>query len=79
MAFSALSSTAHLVSQSTQNHLDAEVASITQVGNRVRVGLASSQPLSAEVTLSSSRRLELRPGARVTAAWKAAATRLVEY
>jgi molybdate transport system ATP-binding protein len=61
---------------SAQNRLAAEVISITTVGNRVRVGLAAPQPLAAEITESSARNLELRTGTRVTATWKAAATRL---
>jgi molybdate transport system ATP-binding protein len=62
---------------SAQNRIDAEVVSITEVGNRVRLGLAAGQPLAAEVTLASRRRLALAQGTRVTATWKAAATRLV--
>ncbi len=63
---------------SAQNRVEAEVVSITQVGNRVRLGLAAGQPLAAEVTLASTRRLELSQGMRVSATWKAAATRLVD-
>jgi molybdate transport system ATP-binding protein len=55
----------------------AEVVSVTTVGNRVRVSLAGPQPIAAEITLDSAQRLGLRAGARVTAAWKATATRLV--
>jgi molybdate transport system ATP-binding protein len=62
---------------SAQNHLPAEVMSITTVGNRVRLGLIGPQPLVAEVTADSVERLGLEVGARVTATWKAAATRLV--
>jgi molybdate transport system ATP-binding protein len=62
---------------SAENRLTAEVVSITTVGNRVRLGLAGPQPLVAEVTLTSVERLGLRAGARVVAAWKASATRLV--
>ena len=51
--------------------------SITTVGNRVRLGLIGPQPLAAEVTQDSVERLGLEVGARVTASWKAAATRLV--
>jgi molybdate transport system ATP-binding protein len=47
------------------------------VGNRVRVGIEAGQPLVAEVTEPAVRELDLRPGARVTATWKAAATRLL--
>jgi ABC-type sulfate/molybdate transport systems ATPase subunit len=62
---------------SSQNHLAAEVLSVTTVGNRVRLGLAAPQPLAAEVTAASAEALGLRAGVRVTASWKAAATRLV--
>jgi molybdate transport system ATP-binding protein len=62
---------------STQNRLAAEVLSVTVVGNRVRLGLAGPQPLAAEITRSSAEALGLRPGVRVTASWKAAATRVV--
>jgi molybdate transport system ATP-binding protein len=62
---------------SPENRLAAEVASITTVGSRVRLGLAGPQPLVAEVTLASVERLGLRPGGRVVAVWKASATRLV--
>jgi len=62
---------------STQNRLAAEVLSVTVVGNRVRLGLAGPQPLAAEITRTSADALGLRPGVRVTASWKAAATRVV--
>ena len=62
---------------SAQNRLEAEILSITAVGNRMRVGLAAPQPLTAEVTEASGHRMGLAPGRRVTASWKAAATRLV--
>jgi molybdate transport system ATP-binding protein len=64
---------------STQNRLPAEVTTVTVLGNRVRLGLAGPQPLAAEVTRASAEALELRPGTRVMATWKAAATRLVAY
>ena len=64
-------------SGSALNRLEAEVLSVTTVGNRVRVGLAAPQPLAAEVTGVSARSLGLGRGARVTATWKAAATRLI--
>ena len=51
--------------------------SVTAVGNRVRVGLAAPQPLTAELTEPAVERLHLRPGARVVASWKATATRLL--
>jgi molybdate transport system ATP-binding protein len=50
---------------------------VTEVGNRVRVGLAAPQPLVAEVTGVAVGGLHLAPGVRVTASWKATATRLV--
>jgi molybdate transport system ATP-binding protein len=63
---------------SALNRLEAQVVSVTEVGNRARVGLLASQPLVAEVTGESARHLRLAPGARVVATWKATATRLVE-
>jgi molybdate transport system ATP-binding protein len=62
---------------SAQNRIPVEVVSITTVGSRVRLGLAGPQPLVAEITQTSAERLELHAGAKVTATWKAAATRLV--
>jgi molybdate transport system ATP-binding protein len=61
---------------SAQNHLNAEVVSITEIGGRARVALLAGQPLVAEVTVASVAALRLAPGVRVTATWKAAATRL---
>jgi molybdate transport system ATP-binding protein len=61
---------------SAQNHLAAEVVSITEIGGRARVALQAGQPLVAEVSVVAVRDLGLEPGARVTATWKAAATRL---
>ncbi len=65
------------VEGSMQNQLEAEVLTVTQVGNRVRVGLAAPQPLVAEITGAAVGGLHLAPGVRVTATWKATATRLV--
>jgi molybdate transport system ATP-binding protein len=62
---------------SAQNHVVAEVVSVTAVGNRIRVGMATPQPLVAEITEPSARELALEPGARVVATWKAAATRVL--
>jgi molybdate transport system ATP-binding protein len=61
---------------SALNRLDAEVTSVTAVGNRTRVGLSTPQPLAAEITTASAARLGIAPGDRVLAVWKAAATRL---
>ena len=61
---------------SAQNHLAAEVVAVTAFGGRARVALSAGQPLVAEVTAAAVRELALAPGARVTATWKAAATRL---
>jgi molybdate transport system ATP-binding protein len=66
-----------LPTDSAQNHLEAEIISITAIGGRARVGLAAPQPFVAEVTEASVERLGLTAGARVVAGWKAAATRLV--
>jgi molybdate transport system ATP-binding protein len=62
---------------SARNHLAARVTSVTAVGSRVRVGLATPQALAAEVTLPAVRALALAPGMEVVATWKAASTRLV--
>ena len=62
---------------SAENRLPAEVLSVTAVGGRVRVGVGGAQQLVAEVTRASAERLQLEPGTRVIATWKAAATRLV--
>jgi len=62
---------------SAQNSLAATVASITPVGNRVRLGLVTPQPLVAEVTEAAVAGLSLMPGSHVEARWKATATRLV--
>ena len=65
------------VEGSPRNRLPATVRSVTAVGNRVRVGLDAGQPLVAEVTPAAREELGLRPGGRVTAVWKASATRIV--
>jgi molybdate transport system ATP-binding protein len=62
---------------SAQNRLAARVLSVTEVGNRVRVGLIAGQPLVAEVTTQSVGELAIAPGSEVIASWKATATRLV--
>ena len=61
---------------SARNRLPVTVTSATAIGGRVRLGLAAAQPLTAEITETSRRALGLEPGARATATWKAAATRL---
>jgi molybdate transport system ATP-binding protein len=65
------------VADSVLNRLPGEVTSVTTVGNRARVAIALPQPLSAEITAESATRMGLGPGSRVTAAWKASATRLI--
>ena len=62
---------------SAQNRLEARVTSVTPLGNRVRVGLMASQPLTAELTLPAVERLDLAPGVATLATWKATATRVV--
>jgi molybdate transport system ATP-binding protein len=59
------------------NRLAGAVTSLTPVGNRVRVGISTPQPLGIEVTARSAEAMGLRPGSRVIAAWKATATRLI--
>ncbi|MFN8159439.1 MAG: ABC transporter ATP-binding protein [Solirubrobacterales bacterium] len=62
---------------SALNRVTGRVSSLTEVGNRVRVGVSVPQLLTAEVTARSVAALGLRPGVPVTAAWKATATRVV--
>ena len=64
-------------SGSARNCLTGEVTSLTVVGNRVRLGMEAGQELVAEITQASAERFALRVGSRVTASWKAAATRVV--
>jgi molybdate transport system ATP-binding protein len=59
---------------SALNHLGDEIVSVAHVGNRVRVRLRT---LTAEITAPSADRLDLRPGRRVIASFKATATRLL--
>jgi molybdate transport system ATP-binding protein len=62
---------------SAQNRLEGEVTSLTEVGSRVRVGLAIPQPVAAEITAPAARDLGLRAGMRAVASWKATATRVL--
>jgi ABC-type sulfate/molybdate transport systems ATPase subunit len=59
---------------SAQNHVAAQVGSLSRIGNRVRVAVG---PLTAEVTAESAERLAVREGEQLVATWKATATRLV--
>jgi ABC-type sulfate/molybdate transport systems ATPase subunit len=59
---------------SALNVLHGEIASLVEVGNRVRVRVG---PLTAEITVASAQRLDLRHGGRVYATFKATGTRLV--
>jgi molybdate transport system ATP-binding protein len=63
-----------LPDDSAQNHVAAEIGSVSRIGNRVRVSVG---PLTAEVTAESAERLAVREGERMVATWKATATRLV--
>jgi molybdate transport system ATP-binding protein len=58
---------------SRMNHLSGAVVSLTPLGNRARVRVG---PVVAEITAVSAERLDLRPGALVTASFKATAARL---
>jgi ABC-type sulfate/molybdate transport systems ATPase subunit len=62
------------VEDSALNVLRGEVGSVVEVGNRVRVRIG---PITAEVTASSSARLELARGGVAYATFKATGTRLV--
>jgi ABC-type sulfate/molybdate transport systems ATPase subunit len=62
---------------SARNHVEVEVISVTAVGSRVRIGLAAPQPLTAELTEPAVRTMQIQPGQRAVATWKATATRLL--
>jgi ABC-type sulfate/molybdate transport systems ATPase subunit len=59
---------------SAVNVIRGEVGSVVEIGNRVRVRIG---PITAEVTISSSARLELTRGGVAYATFKATGTRLV--
>jgi molybdopterin-binding protein len=59
---------------SALNVLHAEVRSVAELGNRVRVAVG---PVSAEITAESRARLALEPGRHVYASFKATGTRVV--
>ena len=59
---------------SALNLVTGEVASVVQLGNRVRVRIG---PLTAEVTAASAEKLDLARGGRAYASFKATGTRLV--
>ena len=59
---------------SALNLIRGEIASVSRVGNRVRVRVG---PLTAEVTAASAERLELARGGVAIASFKATGTRLV--
>jgi molybdate transport system ATP-binding protein len=63
---------------SAVNRLPVPVASVTDVGNRSRVGLRCPQPLVAEVMSATVERMGLAPGTEAIATFKATATRLIE-
>jgi molybdopterin-binding protein len=59
---------------SALNVVRGDIGSVVEVGNRVRVRIG---PITAEVTASSSTRLELARGGVAYATFKATGTRLV--
>jgi molybdenum ABC transporter ATP-binding protein len=59
---------------SALNHLEGQIVSVVQVGNRVRVRLPF---LTAEITAASAERLGLRPGEPIVASFKATQARLL--
>ena len=62
---------------SARNHLDVDVVSVTTIGPRVRVGLETPQPMTAELSEFSALGLELARGGRAVASFKAAAARVL--
>jgi molybdate transport system ATP-binding protein len=58
------------------NRVPGEVASAVEIGGRVNVTLAAPPGLRAELDAAAAADVELRPGARVVAAWQPAVTRL---
>ncbi|HSS32634.1 MAG TPA: ABC transporter ATP-binding protein [Solirubrobacterales bacterium] len=62
---------------SVLNRVGGEVVSVTTIGNRARIGVSIPQSISTEITARSAAAMGLQPGTRVTAAWKASATRLI--
>jgi len=63
-----------LPADSSVNHVQAQILSLVQLGNRVRVRIG---PLTAEITAASAERLALREGEAAVASFKATGTRLV--
>jgi molybdopterin-binding protein len=59
---------------SALNVVRGEIGSVVEVGNRVRVRIG---PVTAEITASSSERLELEVGGVAYATFKATGTKLV--
>ena len=73
----ALARPGHVPHDSARNHLDVDVVSVTTIGPRVRVGLATPQPMTAELSEASARGLALARGGRAIASFKAAAARVL--
>jgi molybdate transport system ATP-binding protein len=61
---------------SAMNMIEDTIRSVVHVGNRARVKIG---PVTAEVTDASVDRLDLTPGTRVVASFKATGTKLVPY
>lgn len=61
---------------SARNRVVGPVASVVDLGGRVRVAIAAPQPVVAEVTAAAVAELGLAPGVLVAATWKATATRV---
>jgi molybdate transport system ATP-binding protein len=59
---------------STLNHVNGEIRSLTSLGNRVRVQVG---PITAEITAASAERLGLAEGQHALASFKATGTRIV--
>jgi molybdopterin-binding protein len=64
-------------STSARNRLRATVSAVERLGPVVHVHLDAGRPLVAAVTAASAEAMDIRPGTRVMAAFKATAIRLV--
>lgn len=67
----------HRHTDSPRNHLSATITTITDDGPLLRIGLDAGFPLTSYITRSTREDLNLQPGSRVTAAFKAPAVHII--